>query len=101
MTLGQLRRLTNHLPDDTLIVARERDLINLEMLHIVSKLPLPKDVRSKSIFYSDGSHKIFKESDLGTLTTYDEDIKVFRGSDRMKEWEMNHNGNYIIFCCHL
>lgn len=39
LTLGEFRRLTANMADDAILVARDRDCINLDQVHIVGIQP--------------------------------------------------------------
>jgi hypothetical protein len=104
MTLGQLRRLTAHLPEDTLILARDRDSINLEMVDIVG--PVPEGVKVEFI-EDDWDSKFnppakvtdpqFRQS-VPRRITFVEDISQVYGGRIFSEPGMTKPKTAVIFC---
>lgn len=45
LTMGKLRKATRNVPDDAIVLARDRDWVNLAMTHVIGCGPAPDEVK--------------------------------------------------------
>lgn len=61
MTLKKLRELTKNMPDDTMILARDRDYIHLDMVNIVGTEGIneKRQGREPSIYFNNTIEEVY------------------------------------------